>query len=82
MQAAPELGGERPVDGALALDPAHSGKGIGDDMNIEMRFPAGRGPGMAGMARAVVCNLEAPGRKSLQQCLANPLFPICQFLPR
>lgn len=73
VHAAGELGSQRRVDHAMALQPALSAKRLRHDIKPEMRLAAGPVSGMALMAMGFVLDVQAFGRESIAQLFGDEI---------
>ena len=61
MQAGSEFRGENLVHQAVARDAVEALEAGGDDAEVEVRLAGGGGTGVAGVARAVIDDVEGGG---------------------
>jgi hypothetical protein len=74
MHAAGKLGRQRPVDQAMALEPALPGEGLRHDIDPEMTFPAGGVPGVPSMLMGFIDHPQAFRPESVGQPLYDEVM--------
>jgi hypothetical protein len=73
MHAGAQLGAERVVDQAVALEPASAAEGIRHDVHPKVRLAARPMAGMASMEMGFVGHLQVTGRESSRQLLHDQI---------
>jgi len=74
VNAAGELGGERRIDHAMALQPALPAERLSHDIEPEVGLAARASPGMAGVLMGLVFDPHALRREGLLQLFGNPIL--------
>ena len=74
MHAAGKLARQRRVDHAMAFEPALPAKGLGHDIDAEVRFAARPMAGVAFVPVGFVFNAQALGRESLAQLFSDEIL--------